>query len=117
MYRFILLAGLNPTVGFIHHGRTDRPNLLFDMVEEFRQPLVDRAVFRLLRRKMRLGMDGLLLDHTTKHKLVSAMADNLGSPVYYNAGRPGLRVAMEGQVQKLVGFLKNGERYRPFIFH
>ncbi len=117
MHRLLVLAGLNPCVGFIHRGPADRSNLLFDVVEEFRQPVVDRAVIRLLRKKARLGMDGVLLDQRTKHRLVTAVMDNLGSPVYYRGGRSSLRNAMEGQVQRLVGFIKGREQYRPFIFH
>lgn len=118
MHRLLVLAGLNPNVGFIHRGRADRPSLLFDVVEEFRQPAVDRAVFRLLRKKVRLGMDGVLLDQRTRHRLVAAVMDDLGSPVYYRGGRTSLRTAMEGQVQRLAGYVKgNEQRYRPFIFH
>ncbi len=117
MHRLIILAGLNPNVGFIHRDQTGRPSLLFDVVEEFRQPVVDRAVIKLLRKKARLGMNGTLLDQPTRRRLVTAVMDNLGSPVYYCAGRTSLRMAMEGQVKRLVACLKGEGHYRPFIFH
>jgi CRISPR-associated endonuclease Cas1 len=117
MHRLIILAGLNPNVGFIHRDCSGRPSLLFDVVEEFRQPVVDRAVIKLLRKKARLGMDGTLLDQPTRRRLVAAVMDNLGSPVYYRSDRVSLRAAMEGQVKRLAGFLKDEEQYRPFIFH
>ena len=37
-------AGLEPFAGFLHVDRPGKPSLVLDLVEEFRQPVVDRAV-------------------------------------------------------------------------
>lgn len=42
-------AGLEPFIGFLHKDSSRRPALVMDLMEEFRQPIVDRAVLRLLR--------------------------------------------------------------------
>jgi CRISPR-associated protein Cas1 len=36
-------AGLEPFAGFLHVDRSGKPSLVLDLVEEFRQPVVDRA--------------------------------------------------------------------------
>ena len=38
----ITLAGLEPFAGFIHVDRPGKPSLVLDLMEEFRQPVVDR---------------------------------------------------------------------------
>jgi CRISPR-associated protein Cas1 len=43
-------AGLDPTVGFYHLPDNDRPSLACDWVEDFRHPVVDRLVLRLVNR-------------------------------------------------------------------
>lgn len=40
----VLLAGLEPFAGFIHVDRPGKASLVLDLVEEFRQPIVDRTV-------------------------------------------------------------------------
>jgi CRISPR-associated protein Cas1 len=40
----VVIAGLDPCVGFIHPEYRGRPSLALDMMEEFRSPIVDRMV-------------------------------------------------------------------------
>ncbi len=44
--------GLDPYVGFLHELDYGRPSLGLDILEEFRQPLVDRFVLSLINRKV-----------------------------------------------------------------
>jgi CRISPR-associated protein Cas1 len=41
-------AGLEPFGGFLHVDRPGKPSLVLDLIEEFRQPIVDRAVLACL---------------------------------------------------------------------
>jgi len=45
-------SGLDPYAGFLHSDRSGRPSLVFDLIEEFRQPIVDRLVIRLFQKKI-----------------------------------------------------------------
>lgn len=40
----VVSAGLEPFAGFLHVDRPGKPSLVLDLVEEFRQPVVDRTV-------------------------------------------------------------------------
>ncbi|MHA1887267.1 MAG: CRISPR-associated endonuclease Cas1 [Promethearchaeota archaeon] len=51
----IVVAGLDPFAGFMHSDRSGRPSLVFDMNEEFRQPIVDRLILRLFRKRILQG--------------------------------------------------------------
>jgi len=48
----IVAAGLEPYAGFLHSDRSGRPSLVFDLIEEFRQPIVDRLIIRLFQRQL-----------------------------------------------------------------
>ena len=41
-------SGLDPYAGFLHADSPRRPALVMDIIEEFRQPIVDRIVLRLI---------------------------------------------------------------------
>ncbi|WP_449244649.1 CRISPR-associated endonuclease Cas1, partial [Desulfobacca acetoxidans] len=43
MWRALLLAGLNPHISFLHSFQEQKPTLAFDLIEEFRSQVVDRA--------------------------------------------------------------------------
>ncbi|MHA1126617.1 MAG: CRISPR-associated endonuclease Cas1 [Candidatus Heimdallarchaeota archaeon] len=44
----VLIAGLEPYAGFLHADRSGKPSLVLDLIEEFRQPIVDRLILRLV---------------------------------------------------------------------
>jgi CRISP-associated protein Cas1 len=48
--RGLFLVGLEPAAGFLHTDRWGRSSLTLDLMEPFRQPVVDRAVLTLARR-------------------------------------------------------------------
>jgi CRISPR-associated protein Cas1 len=47
----IAAAGLELYAGFLHSDRSGKPSLALDLLEEFRQPVVDRLVAKLLLKK------------------------------------------------------------------
>lgn len=46
----VISAGLNPYWGFLHTYRSGRASLVFDLMEEFRSPFVDRKLIGLARK-------------------------------------------------------------------
>lgn len=63
--RAVVSAGLNPTLGVFHRGRSNYFNLVDDLIEPFR-PAVDDAV-------LRLPADASLSDRVVKQHLVQAV--------------------------------------------
>ncbi|SDM90268.1 type II CRISPR-associated endonuclease Cas1 [Actinomyces ruminicola] len=63
--RAVVAAGLNPTLGVFHRGRSNFFNLVDDLIEPFR-PAVDDTV-------LRLPADASLTDRSVKHELVQAV--------------------------------------------
>lgn len=52
VWRAIHYAGLDPYGGFLHADRPGKPSMVLDLMEEFRQQLVDRPVFLLATRRL-----------------------------------------------------------------
>lgn len=44
VWKAIIIVGLNPYIGYLHKFRSGRPSLVFDLMEEFRSPFVDRPL-------------------------------------------------------------------------
>ena len=51
VWRVLLLASLNPHISFLHSFQEQKPTLAFDLIEEFRSQVVDRAILSMLTRK------------------------------------------------------------------
>ena len=49
--KILVLNGLDSFCGFLHFDRDKRNSLIFDVIEEFRQQIVDKVVFSLLNTK------------------------------------------------------------------
>ena len=47
----ILLNGLDPYFGFLHFDKNNRTSLTFDLIEPFRQQIVDKTIIGLVNRK------------------------------------------------------------------
>ena len=56
--RALVLAGLDPYAGFLHTDRPGKSALVYDMVEEFRQTVVDRTVLAVFNRGAAVELDG-----------------------------------------------------------
>jgi len=114
----ILLAGLDPYAGFIHVDRPGKPSLTLDLIEEFRQPVVDRTVFGLLNKGVAIEVDekGFLTDKA-RRVLAEKVLDRLEKGrERYERGKHTLRTILHRQAQHLATFVR-GERsrYEPFV--
>ena len=55
-------AGLEPFAGFLHVDRSGKPSLVLDLMEEFRQPVVDRPIFSWLNKGGQLTLQKGMLE-------------------------------------------------------
>lgn len=84
MARLLAWGGFDTRVGFIHGLRYGRESLALDMVEEFRAPLVDRFVLRMLNRRQLAPSDfmehdggGVRLSAEARRRFLEAWEENL----------------------------------------
>jgi CRISPR-associated protein Cas1 len=115
--RALVLAGLDPYGGFIHVDRPGKPSLVLDLIEEFRQAVVDRTVLGLVNKRVRLEQDERgFLGQETRRSLAEKVLARLEGPVRYEKKRLPLRAVIQSQARHLATFLR-GERaaYQPFV--
>jgi len=80
---------LNPHISYLHSDQPGKPTLVFDLVEEFRQDVVDRCVIAMLDRRTSLGQTNGKLTEETRKKLATKVLSRLETPVPYH-GAPTL---------------------------
>lgn len=115
--RALVLAGLDPYAGFLHTDRPGKPSLVFDMVEEFRQTVVDRTVMAIFNRGTPIEMDERgKLTEPARHSLAEKVLARLEAAEAYEDKRHPLRQIIQMQARHLATFLR-GERgmYTGFV--
>lgn len=115
--RALVLAGLDPFAGFVHVDRPGKPSLTLDLIEGFRQPVVDRTVIGLVNKGVKLEQDERgLLTSETRRMLAEKILGRLESTEPYEKKRHPLRAIVQSQARHLATFLR-GERevYEPFV--
>jgi CRISPR-associated protein Cas1 len=112
----VTLAGLDPFAGFLHVDRPGKPSLVLDLVEEFRQIVVDRTVFGLLVKGVtyRLTDEGRLSDEA-RREFARRILDRLDAPVRYEGRRERLRVVIQKQARHLACFFRRERDYAGFV--
>lgn len=115
--RALVLAGLDPYAGFLHTDRPGKPSLVFDLVEEFRQTVVDRTVMAIFNRGTAIEMDERgKLTEPARRSLAEKILARLEAAEPYEEKRHPLRQIIQMQARHLATFLR-GERsaYTAFV--
>lgn len=111
-----ILAGLDPYAGFLHTDRSGKPSLVLDLIEEFRQIVVDRLVIGLANRNFKVEQhsDGRLCDDV-RSMYASKVLAHLESTTRYQGKRYPLRFIIQNQARRLASYLRGQvECYEPF---
>jgi len=108
-------AGLNVNIGFLHKPQPGKAGLLYDFIEEFRAPAVDRTVFALLNLDTTLKVGEQGLDADSRQLLAKKVLERLRTGVRYHGETVPLQKVMELQVQLLVRHVQGREEYKTFV--
>lgn len=108
----LLNAGLDPFAGLLHADRSGRPSLVLDLMEEFRAPVVDRAVLAYVRLGRPARFDGVFLDGGTKEAIADAVHERLEGTVVVSGARLQLASVIQRQARALATALRGESAYR-----
>jgi len=113
----ITLAGLDPYGGFLHADRPGKPSLVLDMIEEFRQTVVDRTVIGLVNKRFAIEQDeDHRLNEPTRKKLAEKILERMASSELYEKKRQALRFILQNQARHAALFARSErEQYEPFV--
>lgn len=113
----LILAGLDSYGGYLHADRPGKPSLVLDLIEEFRQTVVDRTMIGLVNKRVAIEQDDdHRLQETTRKKLAEKVLERMESSELYEKKRQALRFILQSQARHLALFLRGErEQYEPFV--
>ncbi len=117
----VVKAGLSPYYGIMHSTYKNQEALVYDLIEEFRQPVVDRAMLTLIARKQvsledfKTSSEGCLLSGNFKKQYASSILTRLDQE-YNFEGKNSFSEIIDLQAEKLAAAVLDSGRYSPFIY-
>lgn len=112
----VLNAGLEPFAGFLHVDRPGKPSLVLDLVEEFRQPVVDRVVIAHVNLGEESSMKDGLLTPETRKRFAEKVVERLETPEPFQGKRYQIKSIIQMQARNVASFLRGQGEYRAFSF-
>jgi CRISP-associated protein Cas1 len=120
-----LAEGLNPYLGNLHRSDRKEPHLAFDLVEEFRAPIVDSLVIALINQKILRPTDftypnpegGVYLEAAARRVFLKNFEERISATITHPRTQQSMsyRRAIQLQVQEYKQCLQSADRYQPFI--
>ena len=113
-------SGLDPYAGFLHSDRYSRKSLVFDLMEEFRQQVVDKSVLKLINRNQIEKDDfekkeGMLYIHEECRKLlIKTILDKLNNEITYNGIKTTYANLISIESKNIVNYLLYLKEYETF---
>jgi len=111
----LLHEGLNLHYPFLHSIQPNKPTLVFDMVEAFRQPVVDREILSIVNRNQRLTQTNGRLSKQTIKLIVQNIQERLATPTSSRYGKSTLQNIIGFQINHLKRTLLDGTTYKGFV--
>jgi CRISP-associated protein Cas1 len=120
----VIVAGLDPVIGFLHVSGTRKASLPLDLLEEFRPLLVDSTVLAALNRwsltaqDFTDGADGVRLSDAARRRFIEALEARLEAEVHHPVSRERVsyRRCLELQARQVVQVVRGERRdYTPIL--
>lgn len=113
---YLEICGLDPYAGFLHADSSRRPALAMDLMEEFRQQVVDRIVFKAaFERRLDDVLEGDRLKRDARIQLYRAYVERVNTKVtFLNRSLP-LQDHMLLQARRVGEHIMGREEYKPFV--
>lgn len=116
--RACYIAGLDPSVGILHTDRYGKMPLVYDVIEPYRQPVVDAAVISLLTRNQLVPTDldpNMKLTVDARRKIAGSTLSRLTDEREIE----GVKTTIAGHIQDglwgLVHLINEGRPFRPYV--
>jgi CRISPR-associated protein Cas1 len=121
----LLAEGLNPYLGNLHRSDRKEPHLAFDLMEEFRSPIVDSLMVMLINKQILKPTDftwpnaagGIYLQDPARRVFLKHFEERMSEPVTHPAiqTKVSYRRAIQLQIQQYKRCLLDSVDYNPFL--
>jgi|SRR5581483_1861793 len=112
----VMNAGLEPFAGFLHTDRSGKPSLALDLMEELRQPVVDRAIFAWIYKGGKPVVSGGLLKEDPREDVIARVLRRLTAKERYRSKDYEVRSIIQSQARLAASAFRGERNYRPFSF-
>lgn len=111
----LLHEGLNLNYPLYHAMQKNKPTLVFDMVEEFRQPVVDREIIAMLNKGQKIRQSNGRLSKESIKLIVQHIQERLATPTKSRYGKTPLYNIIGFQANLLKRTILDGGKYKGFV--
>ncbi len=112
----IVKAKLNPCLSYLHKPENNRPSLVFDLIEEFRQQAVDRMIIALVMKNKNLKIENGLLDDKTRKLLAQKVIDRINTVEIFRKREMRFYEIIQYQANALSSYLQGtAKAYKPYM--
>ncbi len=109
-------AGLALHISFLHSMQDGKPTLVYDMVEEFRAFVVDRAIVSMVNKNEPLKLDSKnLLTTKSRELIVKNVKERLGVYTKHKKVSKKVENIILDQAYMLARHVRGEDKYKPFI--
>ncbi len=114
------MSGLDPYAGFLHADSYGRTSLVFDVMEEFRQQIVDRSVLKLInlgqikKEDFELKDDFIFIHEECRKLLVKTVLDKLNTKATFNGIKKSYSDFIGIESKNIVDFLIYQKQFKTF---
>ena len=118
----LVKAKLSPFYGVLHADYRKQEPLVYDFIEEFRQPIVDRIVLTLVNRQQinpsqfTITPEGCRINPDLKRSYAAAVLGRLDVTYEYAGQRQPFSTVIDAQARLLAASLLKQKMYRPFVY-
>ena len=112
----LLKTGLNIYHSFLHSAQSNKPTLVFDMVEPFRQLVVDREIISILNRGTKIRSNKGRLSKKSLKVITQNIQERLATPTKWRKGKYKIETIIEEQALELSHVIKGIKpKFKGFV--
>lgn len=116
LWKVVLEAGLDPYAGFLHADRDNRPALVFDFIEEFRQFAVDRPLFGMFTKRWMPALDAEgMLTQESRASLAARVLEQIASRTAWQGRQVRLEEIMTAAAYEVAAVIEERGNHEPFV--
>jgi group II intron reverse transcriptase/maturase/CRISPR-associated endonuclease Cas1 len=102
----LLKTGVNIYHSFLHTSQANKPTLVFDMIEPFRQPVVDREIISILNRGTKIGSNKGRLTKKSVKVITENVQERLATPTKWRKGKYKVVTIIDEQALEMAHVIK-----------
>jgi len=123
VWKAVSYAGLDFYAGYLHADRPGKPSLVLDLMEEFRQQVVDRTLIGLITKNVikpdkilatEVVEEGRVLSKEVIKTLLTSFQERLDTEVMFDGQRGPIKSFVHHQARRVTRFLLQETNYVPF---